>query len=95
MSGVEKVALAKGDARGGAVKLEPGQWGRDDHGLVYVRCAHLAHTDDRPRVGVIHRGAPHADNWSIDAAGRVTPSIWFKESACDWHVFATLEGWTP
>lgn len=30
---------------------------------------------------------------SIDAQGKVTPSVVCPEKSCDWHVDVTLEGW--
>lgn len=89
------VTLKKGDGTGGGNKLKPGEWGRDEDGIVFVRCVHEEHTDKRPRIGVIHRGVPDPKYWNIDAEGKVTPSIFFKDSECGWHVFAKLEGWTP
>lgn len=76
-------------------QLPAGHWTKDADGMVWVRCPHDEHSDKMPRLGVIHRGKDDPKNWNIDAQGNVTPSIFFNDAACGWHVFAKLEGWIP
>lgn len=69
---------------------QPGHWWRQEYEgkiRVYVTCQH-PHAYPCCIVG---HGRLLGD-WKIDAQGNVTPSIWIKGD-CDWHVFATLEGW--
>jgi len=68
--------------------LEPGSWGKDDTGMVWVRCPHAHH-----RVAVIYRGMPNPHFWQIDSDGRVTPSVHFKDPTCGWHKILVLDGW--
>lgn len=90
------VILQKGESPQGHLdNLKPSHWAKDEDGLVYVRCPHETHEDKMPRIGVIHRGVPDPKYWNIDSAGNVTPSIFFKDQGCGWHVFAKLEGWVP
>lgn len=89
------VTLKKGDASRYGQNLAPGCWGKDEDGCVWVRCPHEDHADKRPRLGIIHVGKPAERNWNIDNQGNVTPSIFFTEAPCGWHVFAKLEGWQP
>ncbi len=97
----ENVTLPKGDGSRYGDNLKPGEWGVTEDGHIMVRCPHAEHSDKLPRLGVIRYGCPvkpladgRDPNWMIDAAGKVTPSIWFKGAPCDWHIYATLEGWT-
>jgi hypothetical protein len=90
---VDNVKLKKGDASVSALTLKPGEWGRDEHGRVFVRCWHEIHADRTQRVGMIHDGTPNPKYWTISSAGVVTPSIFFNDEKCGWHVWATLEGW--
>ena len=92
------LALPKGDGSEHGDNLKPGEWGITEDGHVMVRCPHAEHADKIPRLGII-RYAPgtfagqDTRSWIIDAAGKVTPSILFKDAGCGWHVFATLQGW--
>lgn len=71
-------------------QLEPGSWGKDDQGMVWVRCPHAHH-----RVGIIYRGMPNPHFWQIADDGRVTPSVHFKDPTCGWHKVLVLDGWEP
>ena len=89
----ENVTLKKGNAFGGGSNLSPGEWGEDEEGRVYVRCKHDSHVDKRQRIGVIYLGLPDPRYWMIDPHGNVTPSIFFNDPHCGWHIYAKLEGW--
>lgn len=90
------VSLPKGDGSKSGDLLKPGEWGITEDGHIMVRCPHAEHSDEIPRYGIIrYAGLPNPRNWSIDADGRVTPSVFFKDAACGWHVFARLLGWKP
>lgn len=87
------VVLKKGIISGGCWDLKPSEWGRDEKGNVYVRCPHETHVDKRQRIGRIYTGVLDPKYWNIDDQGNVTPSIFFNDEECGWHVFARLEGW--
>ena len=54
-------------------------WGMDN-GQLILRCA----------CGSLSGIGSH----TIALNGEVSPSIWDRDG-CDWHVWATLEGWQP
>jgi hypothetical protein len=64
-------------------------WAETSTGQVLVACVNGHVCDLRPNK---------VDGWEVDEHGKVTPSIFCRTpmpdgSLCDWHVFATLEGW--
>lgn len=87
--------LPKGDGSRHGDNLKPGEWGITEDGHIMVRCPHESHSDKLPRFGIIRYAQDDGKRWTIDAAGKVTPSIFFKDEACGWHIFATLQGWAP
>jgi len=93
------VTLLKGDGSKHGDNLKPGEWGITEDGHVMVRCIH-EHADSFPRLGIIRYALgtfakKDTRSWSIDPKGTVTPSIFFKDDECGWHIFAKLEGWVP
>lgn len=83
------VTLPRSDQPGW--KAEVKSWSTDHEGSVWVICpnGHAA------RI----RGHSMTSPWDIASDGRVTPSIFCQTpmqngQICNWHVFATLEGWT-
>lgn len=82
-----KVTLKKAES---FETCKPGEWTKDKQGRVYVMCPH-----EHGYPAMITGQVEPSKAWKIDAAGNVTPSIWIKNADCNWHVFATLEGWIP
>ena len=89
---VDIVTFKKADVAAKTVlDLKPLEWGIFS-GWVYVRCPHETHE----RLGMIHEfGVANEKCWKIDEAGKVNPSIWWKDCGCDTHIYGILEGWVP
>jgi hypothetical protein len=81
MSGVETVAY-KRDA--GAELPKPEHWDTTGKSGVVITCKHGNHA--------MIAGRGDGKDWKIDAAGKVTPSVYWQ-SSCGCHIWLTLEGW--